>query len=288
MDCVSPTQVLGVPEPVPSHTSRVIREDLGKHLRYISSETVLQLLNSRSGPAQEVGGFLLPTNVDPHSLTVAEIVKLSNHAIFTVREATWKMYGADVRRMQAELPTAVRILDSDWEDSRRFGFEFLKEKIDDSHLTPEVLISICDSVRYDVQQFGREMITRQFSKEHGPEYLLKLSEHPTASLQLFATNFLVEYGSDDPARIEQLAPYFVSILSRVNKSRVAKDRVLEFLRTEATKDGESARTISKILDRVSATCAISDRAACIEAMLELHESFPDLELPIELKPEEVR
>ncbi len=79
------------------------------------------------------------------------------------------MYDADVVRVQMELATAVRILDSDWEDSRLFGFEFLKQKIEERYLTPGVLISICDSVREDVQQFGREMITRQFDRKDGPE-----------------------------------------------------------------------------------------------------------------------
>lgn len=278
----------GAPDGVPSHTSHIIREDLSKNLDHITSDIVFRLLKSRSAPAQEVGGYLLPTNVQPGSLSVAEIVKLTNQNVLTVRQAAWKMYDAEVPRIQAELATAVRILDSDWEDSRLFGFEFLKQKIDEQELTPEVLISICDSVREDVQQFGREMITRQFAKEHGPEYLLKLSEHPTASLQLFASNFLAEYGADNPDRIESLSPYFVSILSRVNKSRVAKDRVLEFLKTESAKNQASARTISGILDRISATCAIGDRATTIEAMLELHEAFPDIELPIELKPLEVR
>ncbi|MEL6110417.1 MAG: hypothetical protein AAFU85_30795, partial [Planctomycetota bacterium] len=278
----------GAPEGVPSHTSRVIREDLGNQLAHVSSETVWQLLESRSGPAQEVGGHLLPTNVDHLALAVTEIVKLSHHAIVSVRRAAWTMYDEQVDRMRSELSTAVRILDSSWEDSRQFGFQFFREKTTEQDLTPEVLISICDSVREDVQQFGRQMITQHFAKDHGPEYLLKLSEHPTADLQLFASNFLAEYAANDPSRIRMLAPFFVSILSRVNKSRVAKDRVLGFLRQEAIRDRESAETIAAILTRISATCAIGDRASTIESMLELTEAYPEIEMPLTSKPVEVR
>ena len=85
-----------------------------------------------------------------------------------------------------------------------------------------------------------------------------------------------------------MSPYFVSILSRVNKSRLAKDRVLGFLKAEAIKHPESAQTISEILARISATCAIGDRAKTIEAMVELHEAYPEIELPIELQTTEVR
>jgi hypothetical protein len=277
----------GAPEGVPTHTSEVVREDLANCLRQVTDETTMQLLNARSLPAQRVGSLLLP-NVAASSLKVIEIVKLANHGILSVREIAWGMYAGDIHRMRTTMSSAVRILDSDWEDSRQFGFEFLKSKVDERYLTPEVLISICDSVREDVQQFGRDMITRRFKSDDGPEYLTKLSEHPTTSMQLFATNVLVEYGSDNPQRIKELAPYFGSVLSRVNQSRTAKDRVLQFLADEAVEDLDSATTISEILARISATCAIGDRAKTIEGMVELHEAYPDIELPIALKQPEVR
>lgn len=278
----------GAPEGVPTHTSRVVREDLRDHLSHVTSETVQELLGSRSGPAQELGGLLLPTHIDPAELSVADIVKLANTPVVTVRRAAWSMFDSQVQRIREELATAVRILDSKWDDSREFGFEFFEQRTQPTDLTPEVLISICDSVREDVQQFGRTMITQRFAKQHGPEYLVKLSEHPSTDLQLFASNFLAEYGADDPQRIEKLTPYFVSILSRVNKSRVAKDRVLQFLTDEAIKSREAAETISHVLARISATCAIGDRARTIEAMVQLHETYPDIELPIRLQPVEVR
>lgn len=278
----------GAPEGVPTYTSKVLREDFSRHMDHIASETVWKLLQSRSPPAQEVGGLLLPTNVRSSSLDVSEIVKLSNHEILSVRQASWKMYEDDIGRMRNALSTAVRILDSKWDDSRQFGFEYLKNKIDEDAMTPEVLISICDSVRPDVQQFGREMVTRRFRPEDGPEYLLKLSEHPSADLQLFASNFLIEFASEHPERISQMKPYFVSILSRVNKSRVAKDRVLRFLTDESKKDKKTAEVVGEIFDRISATCAIGDKATTIEGMLELHQAYPEIDLPIELKKLEVR
>ena len=281
-------QTPGAPRGVPTHLSIVLREDYGNSMRGVSQNTVWNLLKSRSAPAQEVGGFLLPTNVKPQFLKVIEIVKLASHDILTVREAAWKMYDSDVPRMEKSLVTAVRILDSKWEDSREFGFEYIRNRIDPAVLTPESMISICDSVRPDVQQFGRELITREFTEDAGPEYLLKLSEHPTADLQLFVTNYLTDFGSDNLQRLESLEPYFVSILSRVNRSRVAKDRVYSFLQMELQKSEEAATIIAPILDRISATCAIGDKATTIELMLELKEKYPNIELPIEIKPVEAR
>ena len=66
------------------------------------------------------------------------------------------------------------------------------------------------------------------------------------------------------------------------------DRVLEFLNSESTKDPKSGSIAGEILSRISATCAIGDRAKSIEAMLELSEAFPEVELPLVAKKTEVR
>lgn len=278
----------GAPDGVPTHTSKILREDLSDHLGHVSSDTVWKLLRSRSGPAQELGGILLTTHISVESLDVAEWVKLGRHPVVRVRSAAWKSFENHPHRIQQDLDTAVGILDSPWEDSRQFGFQYFRDRCDQFKLTATALINLCDSARDDVQRFGRDMITRYFKAEDGPEYVLKLSEHPSADLQLFVTNFLVEHVSGNAERFHQITPYLISILSRVNKSRVAKDRVLEFLRDEISKTPGAAEAISQILSRISATCAIGDRASTIEAMLELHVACPEIELPLEVRETEVR
>jgi hypothetical protein len=278
----------GAPEGVPSHTARVLREDFGDKLAWVPHDTVWRLLQSRSGPAQEIGGLLLASNVRPDALEIDQIVRLASHDILSVREASWKIFRGSVARMRGEMVSAVRLLDAKWDDSRQFAFDFFREHFTAGEMTPELLVSICDSVQPDVQEFGREMITRCFQDEHGQEYLLKLSEHPAAPLQRFATNYLDRYAADDVERLRELTPFFVSVLSRVNKGRVAKDRVLALLGREALKSEQAAREVAEILTRISATCAIGDKAAAIEAMLDIHEAFSDVPLPITVQPVEVR
>ena len=280
--------VPGAPEGVPSHTARILREDLRGHLGSIPAETVWKLLQSRSSPAQEVGGLLLATNVRPENLSVKEIVKLASHDILTVREAAWQMSTASVQRMRAEMDDAIRILDAKWADSRQFAFRLFRENFTEADLAPAVLVSICDSVRPDVEQFGREMITRCFQEPHGQEYLLKLSEHPSTSLQLFATNFMERFAVDDPQRLRELEPYFVSVLSRVNKGRVAKERIFAFLEREALKSEEAARVVAGILTRQSATCAIGNKASAIETMVRIRAAYPAISLPLKTQPVEAR
>ena len=107
-------------------------------------------------------------------------------------------------------------------------------------------------------------------------------------MQVFATNFLDRYAADSPDRLRELTPYFLSVLSRVNKGRVAKDRVLAFLEREGAKSEEAARTVADILARQSATCAIGDRARTIEIMARLRAVYPDILLPLTVRPVEVR
>lgn len=280
--------VPGAPEGVPSFTARILREDFSNRLTNIPSSTVFTMLQSRSGPAQDIGGMLLQTNVNPESLTVEQIVKLASHDTLSVREASWEFCRLEMTRLREEMTATVRLLDAKWEDSRRFGFELFREQLDDHELDPSVLVSICDSVRGEVQQFGREMITRRFKEEHGQEYLVKLSEHPTSSLQLFATNFLERYAAGSLDRVRELVPYFITILTNVNRGRVAKDRIYSFLASEAAKSESAARIVARLMEHISATVAIGDKAQSIEIMLAIHQQYSDIPLPITLIPVEVR
>jgi len=281
--------VPGAPDGVPSHTAKVLREDLREHLQHIPDETVWALLDSRSAPAQEVGGMLLATNVDSARVTVKTISRLGNHEILAVRESAWRMCSENVDRLRAENETAAKILDSQWEDTRQFAFGYFREHFSDEGCLPaDVLISICDSVRPDTQQFGRELITSIFQDGHGEQYVVKLGEHPAESMQLFASGFLERHVSDNSEQLQRMAPFFLSVLCRVNRGRVAKDRCFMILLRESQKNEESARVAAEILSQVSATIAVTDRASAIETLLQIQHQYPSLATPLTIEPLEVR
>jgi hypothetical protein len=280
--------VPGAPEGVPSHTARLLREDLRAHLGGVPPGTVWKLLQSRSPPAQEVGGLLLASNVRPEDLALAEIVKLASHDILTVREAAWQMCRASLDRLKNDMDTATRLVDAKWEDSRQFAFGLLRDAFRRGELTPAILASLCDSVRPDVQQFGREMITRLFAEEDGPEYALKLSEHPSPSMQTFAANFLERYAGTNAERLRALTFYFQSVLSRVNQGRVAKHRAFAFLEKAAQAGADSAAVVAEIFGRHSATVAVQDKARAIEILTQIHTAYPDIAMPLKVQPVEVR
>src|SRR5262249_26100791 len=226
-----------------------------------------------------------------------ELVELTNHEVRAVREASRELFSRMLHRLRSrtnpenchdEMTKAVKLLDAKWDDSRAYWFDIFDTRFDAEEYTPAILVSICDSVNPAVQAFGRKLITRYFAEADGQEYLLKLSEHPSAGLQLFATNWLEGYAPGNPARLKELRHYFLSVLSRVNKARIAKARVLAFLTDEAQKSEEAAKIVAEILTRQSLTMAIGDKAAAIEAMLKIRQHYPQIHLPLQVKQPEAR
>jgi predicted DNA-binding WGR domain protein len=268
----------------------------------IDRELALQLVHAPSAPVQQLGGRLIETKARANaawaeSFDTDEIAALADSETRAVRQAAQTLFSLVLDRYRqaanpgghlVEMARAVRLLDAKWDDARAFFFETFRTRFGEQDFTPGILVSVCDSVRADVQQFGRELVTKYFREESGQEYMLKLSEHPSSDLQIFVTNYLERYCADSPERLRELSHYFTTVLSRVNRSRVAKARVLEFLTVEAQKSVEAARVVADILTRQSATIAIGQKAAAIEAMLAISRRYPEISLPLDVKPAEVR
>lgn len=268
---------------------RLLREDLPGWMTSITRETAMRLLLAKSSAAQELGGLVLSANRDrwTHEFETSEIVKLASHEILSVREAAREMFLQILDRIRTntqEMLSAVRLLEAKWDDSREFAHQIFSTNFTAEDWTPEVMVSICDSIREDVRQFGRDLVTRNFQQSYGQEYLLKFSEHPSADMQLFATNYLENYAVDNPDRLRELTPYFITVLCQVNRGRVAKQRLFTFLDAEAQKSEESARIVADILTRQSLTMAIGDKATAIQTLLKIHKNYPRIPLPIQVKP----
>ncbi len=268
---------------------QLMREDLLGAMSSISKNTTMLLIRAKSALAQELGGIVLQANSSKFlpEFSISEIVKLASHEILAIREAARQMFQLalpQIRNDSEQMRLAVRLLESKWDDSREFATTIFTTEFTAQDWTPDVMVSICDSVREDVRKFGRDLATRNFQESFGQEYLLKLSEHPSADMQIFVTNYLENYGADNPERLRELTPYFVRVLSNVNRGRVAKQRIMSFLETEAQKSELSAQIVAEILTRQSATIAIGDKAAALQTMLKIHKLYPQIPLPIAIKP----
>lgn len=255
----------------------------------IEREMSLKLLLAKSSATQELGGIVLTRHSSDWALDfeLSEIVKLASHQILAVREAARQMFERNQDKIrnssQAKL-AAVRILESKWQDTREFAHHFFNTQFSVADWTPDVMITICDSIRDDVRQFGRDLVTRYFAQDYGVDYLLKFSEHPSADMQLFASNYLENYAANNVERLRQLIPYFITVLCQVNRGRVAKDRILKFLEKEAQNSELAAQIVAEILTRQSLTMAIGDKATAIQILLKIYQQYPHIPVPLQVQP----
>ena len=258
----------------------------------VPTETIVALTRAKSSVAQELGGIILQANSNSlwSGFSTDRLVQFANHEIKAIRQAAWQIMELkldSIRHDEAEMIAAVKMLEAKWEDSQEFA-RSLFDKLNSEDWTPEIIVSVCDSTFEDVRRFGRDVVTSNFKQEYGQEYLLKFSEHPSADMQMFVTNYLETYAVDDEDRLHKLVPYFVTVLSGVNKGSVAKKRIFQFLEAEAVKNEESARIVAEVLTRQSATMAIADKATAIRVMLRIGKLYPGIEMPIRVKEVEVR
>jgi hypothetical protein len=274
-------------EGVHEDISNLLCNELSDYLQKANKETALNLLYGNYNAAQNVGIVILEKYTDPSQLTIAQVIALGGHENQNVRSWCWKFYKEQVARIKYEKDAAVKLLDSKWADTRQFAMQYFREQFTADDWTPEALITLADSVKPEIEAYGRELITKFFVNERGTMYLLKLSQHPSERMQLFATNYLERFAADDVEKIQSLEFYFRSVLTRVNKSRIAKDRIYQFLLTEGRKSEQAAQVIGAILSDVSAIAAIGDKAKCIEVLLQLRSLY-EVESPLVVKEIEVR
>jgi len=244
---------------------------------------VIKLIYANYRESQLTGYEILKKYSRTSEFTIPQIIALANHEILAIRQWAWNYFMANKERMHAERNNVLAILDTTWDDTRAFAFNFFKTEFDESDWDLDCLISITDSVLPAVEQFGKEMITRYFNPNDGVTYLTKLSQHPSVNIQLFVTNYLNTYAVDNVPKLRELDFYFRSVLTRVHKARIAKQRVFQFLQSEGRKNEEAAIFVTEILDEISATVAIQDKANCIEILTDLKTLYPNLNTHLILK-----
>jgi len=248
----------------------------------LDKNTVWRLLQAQSRAAQRLGALALPLQ-SASLFSVKQWALMGRHVDVSVRQFAYSAYRDNVGMIKQNVRDALPILDNAWQDASEFGFDFFRQHFDKQEWTPQTIIFLCDSVNEAVQAFGRELLQGFFEQEDGPEYLLKLSQHPSNNMQLFVSNFLQDYATDQPERILSLQAYFTTVLSQVNKGRLCKDRIFSFLLQEALKDKAVAEMVAALFARLSLTVVHKDKARLIQAMLQLQALDLIITLPLKTK-----
>ena len=253
----------------------------------IDSNLLWRLLNAKSKLAEWVGAIILPART-ASEFSVKQLALLSKNSTLTVRDWALDAFAEDLSLTTENYSQAISILDNRWDDSRSRAIDFFKARFDQNFWDSKRTIAVCDNVYADVQKFGRDLVTRFFQQDQGEEYLLKLSQHPSANVQLFVSGFLKEYASDQSQIILSLAPYFKTVLSQVNRGRLVKDRVIRFLFDEAIKNAEVATMVAELFSDQSISRVIVDKMQYIKTLFKLQTQFKQIKTPVVIIKPEVR
>lgn len=258
-----------------------IRQHLSPCLETLDKDTLWRLIQARASAAQTLGGEVLQSR-SPLEFSVRQWVVLANHPERAIRDYALRAFEQHVDVVREQSREALAVLESDWPTTREFAFAYFRQHYPAQSWTPELIVNLCDSNREDVQAWGRELLQTFFHRDRGEEYLLKLSQHPSVTVQTFVTHFFADYAAGKPQVILALRPCFLAILSQVNRGRVAKDRTLAFLAQQAECSPQVLEMVSELLTRLSLTVVQKDKAPLIKTMLQLQKRHPELTLPLEI------
>ncbi|MCC8155556.1 MAG: WGR domain-containing protein [Tannerellaceae bacterium] len=260
-----------------------IREMKSSWNTALTPKDITKLVHAQYRESQLTGYEVLTAYNRPDDFTLGQIISFGKHELLVVRQWCWNYYKQNTSRIRQEKRKALGLLDSPWEDTRTFAFHFFKTSFTETDWDIDTLISIVDSVRPDVESFGKELISHYFKPELAPVLLAKLSEHPGIQVQSFISGYLELYASGKKEIIQDLGFYFRSILTQVNKARVAKDRIFKFLHAEGLKDPTIAEVIVPLLDDISAQSTVQDKEKAIHILKEMKELCPHLDMHLTIK-----
>ncbi|HSK00039.1 MAG TPA: WGR domain-containing protein [Kofleriaceae bacterium] len=270
------------PEGVPAHIVSLLRGELAGVLPRKPAKLILRLCGALSPHAREAGGLLLP-QLHPDDLGLDDLARLASHEVLAIRQGAWALARASADRYRLAPVALSRLVDSPWEDTRDFAAGLIRGELAGA-LTADAIVAICDSIRPEVQALGKALLHEKWREADAGRYLVRLAEHPSTNLQLLVSGLLDHHVAGDLERLRTLVPYLVTVLSQVNRGAVAKARVMALLRREAARSPEAAALLVPVLDRQSATIAITQKHPIIATLVEVHEAHPDVEVPIQVTP----
>ena len=270
----------------PGDTVALLAEAVPGELAALDAGTLWRLLQARAKGAQLLGATVLAGR-PPEGFSVRQIARLGGHPHRSVRRWAIAAYAAEPVRFRAEAADAVLLVESEWPDTLAFArahFEAWPEEV----WTPDALAVVTDSVKPEVLAFARSLLRSRLRPEDAETQLLRLLEHPSSSMHLLVTELLTERSLAGEAAFARLIPLARIVMLQVLKGRVAKDRMVAFLRAQALGSRARAAMLLPLFTDLSLSGTARDRSAAILALRDIAEAHPDLDTPLLRRPPEAR
>lgn len=276
-----------VEDGVHAHVTGLLTGVLAAGSRALDAALCLRLLLARSRAAQRFGAWLLTGRADA-DFSTREWAVLGRNDSLEVRTRALQVLDDRLVGDDPQIDEVLGVLDTRWDDAREQALDMLRHKVAPAAWQPARLIALCDHLHPAVQAFGRELIEPRLAGEAVLDYLLPLAEHPAPRMQQFVANWLAARLPDDAALLERLRPYFISVLSQVNRGRAAKSAVQALLRRVALQSEAAARVVTSIFERLVLTVAIADRAQYVAGLYEIRARFPEIDGALKVVAPELR
>ena len=252
----------------------LFREALPRQLAAMNTGLLWRLLQAKAKGAQLLGTAAIAAR-DPSIFSVRQLARLGNHTQLAVREWVMAAYEKTPRRFEAEAEDAVLLVESEWDETYQFALHYF-ERWPGELWTPNVLGVVADSVNPKVLDFARSVLRRTLDPRYASEQLLRLLEHPAASMHLLITEVLTADAAQEEAVFDKLLPLARIVLLQVHKGRVAKDRLAAFLHAEALTSYDRAERVLPLFTDLSLSVLERDRTAAVLALRDIADAFPDL------------
>jgi len=247
-----------------------------------------EMLRSDKREVQMLTYHLINDHLDLNTWKVEDVARLGKQEMKKLRVMATSFYTEHVDKIKYEKLEAITILDTDWSETREKSKEFFDTHFTEKEWDPELIITLCDSIRPEIQEYGTQILGQYFKDENGIQYLEALSEHPDPHIQLYTTNYLDRYAFNNMDMLNKLKPYFERILSTINTRRVAKMRAFRFIAKQAQEGEEYAKYVIGILNELIGTIVVRENENYVFLLHELHQKYPSLDIKIETVPLEIR
>jgi hypothetical protein len=281
--------VLRTPEPTEgAHDGHAqIARALAAEIAGLASlDELLALLGSGSPSAKAAAAHALAaTSGAAEALGLTQLQAMAGHELAALRGAAQSLFLQVLEGLQRDPSPLYGLLESPWEDTRRFAAEQLRTSIDTRALTPEALVGLCDSNRVEVQDLGRELVIRRFQELDPQDLIKRLSQHPHRNMRSWAVELTAAHLKDGFVPLAGLEEFFRSVLLDVHPDRAAKHAVVAFLGERGLRDERQAEVVCRLLGEFVRSKTRDDSERALEALARIKLAFPSVEATITLREE---
>ena len=104
----------------------IIEETANHWNTALKPRDVIKLIYANYRESQLTGYEILKKYSRTSEFTIPQIIALANHEILAIRQWAWNYFTANKERIRAERNNVLSILDTTWDDTRAFAFNFFK------------------------------------------------------------------------------------------------------------------------------------------------------------------